>query len=61
MTYIEIIILIVAGIFAGFINTLAGGGSIVSLSVLMLRLIQRLRNWPEMKMSKYATIQLFMN
>ena len=35
MTYIEIIILIIAGIFVGFINTLAGGGSIISLSVLM--------------------------
>ncbi len=35
MTYIEIIILIVAGVFTGFINTLAGGGSIISLSVLM--------------------------
>jgi len=35
MTYIEIIVLIVAGVFTGFINTLAGGGSIISLSVLM--------------------------
>ena len=35
MTYIEIIALIVAGITVGFINTLAGGGSIISLSVLM--------------------------
>lgn len=32
----EILILVVAGIITGFINTLAGGGSIVSLSVLML-------------------------
>lgn len=32
----EIILLIVAGIFVGFINTLAGGGSIISLSILML-------------------------
>jgi len=35
MTYIEIIALIIAGITVGFINTLAGGGSIISLSVLM--------------------------
>ena len=32
----EIIILIVAGLLVGFINTLAGGGSIISLSVLMM-------------------------
>jgi uncharacterized membrane protein YfcA len=36
MQTIEIIALIVSGIFVGFINTLAGGGSIISLSVLML-------------------------
>jgi uncharacterized membrane protein YfcA len=36
MTWIEIIILIVSGFFVGFINTLAGGGSVISLSVLML-------------------------
>ena len=35
MTLAEIIILIVAGILVGFINTLAGGGSIISLSLLM--------------------------
>ncbi len=33
---IEIIILIIAGILVGFINTLAGGGSIISLSILMM-------------------------
>ena len=33
---IEIVILIVAGILVGFINTLAGGGSIISLSILMM-------------------------
>lgn len=33
---IEIIILIVAGLLVGFINTLAGGGSIISLSILMM-------------------------
>jgi len=32
----EIIALIVAGVLVGFINTLAGGGSIISLSVLMV-------------------------
>lgn len=33
---IEIITLITAGLLVGFINTLAGGGSIISLSVLMM-------------------------
>ena len=32
----ETIILIIAGILVGFINTLAGGGSIISLSILMM-------------------------
>ncbi len=36
MNIAEIIILLVAGVFVGFINTLAGGGSIVSLSVFMI-------------------------
>ncbi len=36
LTVSEIIVLIVAGIMVGIINTLAGGGSIISLSVLML-------------------------
>ena len=36
MSLTEILILIVAGVFVGFINTLAGGGSIISLSVLMM-------------------------
>ncbi|PLW95516.1 MAG: hypothetical protein C0593_14015 [Marinilabiliales bacterium] len=35
MTLIEIIVLVVAGLMVGFINTLAGGGSIISLSLLM--------------------------
>jgi uncharacterized membrane protein YfcA len=35
-TWIEAVVLIVSGILVGFINTLAGGGSIISLSVLML-------------------------
>jgi beta-aspartyl-peptidase (threonine type) len=34
--WIEIVSLIVAGLMVGFINTLAGGGSIISLSVLMI-------------------------
>lgn len=36
MSIIEIIALIVSGALVGFINTLAGGGSIISLSVLMM-------------------------
>lgn len=36
MTTIEIIALITSGLFVGFINTLAGGGTIISLTVLML-------------------------
>lgn len=35
MTVSEITILILSGLLVGFINTLAGGGSIISLSVLM--------------------------
>jgi len=35
MTIAEIVALIVAGLCVGFINTLAGGGSIISLSLLM--------------------------
>jgi uncharacterized protein len=35
MTWLEITLLIVSGILTGFINTLAGGGSVISLSVLM--------------------------
>jgi hypothetical protein len=36
MTWYEITALIVSGLLVGFINTLAGGGSVISLSVLML-------------------------
>lgn len=36
MEFAEIVMLIFAGLMVGFINTLAGGGSIVSLSLLML-------------------------
>ena len=36
LQWIEITALIVAGVMVGFINTLAGGGSIISLSVLMV-------------------------
>jgi len=35
LTWISIIILICSGIVVGFINTLAGGGTVVSLSVFM--------------------------
>lgn len=35
MSIAEIIALIIAGVAVGFINTLAGGGSIISLSLLM--------------------------
>jgi uncharacterized protein len=35
MTLLEAVILIFSGVFVGFINTLAGGGTIISLSVLM--------------------------
>jgi len=36
MGLIEILILVFSGLMVGFINTLAGGGSIISLSVLMM-------------------------
>jgi len=36
MSWIEITVLIFSGLAVGFINTLAGGGSVISLSVLML-------------------------
>jgi uncharacterized membrane protein YfcA len=36
MGWIEGILLIVAGVAVGFINTLAGGGSAISLSILMM-------------------------
>jgi uncharacterized protein len=35
MSWIEITALIISGLLVGFINTLAGGGSIISLSLLM--------------------------
>ncbi|MBN2173304.1 MAG: sulfite exporter TauE/SafE family protein [Bacteroidales bacterium] len=35
MTWFEITLLIVSGVFVGFINTLAGGGTIISLSLFM--------------------------
>lgn len=35
MTWLIVIALIVSGIFVGFINTLAGGGTIISLSLFM--------------------------
>ncbi|MCX6245063.1 MAG: sulfite exporter TauE/SafE family protein [Bacteroidetes bacterium] len=36
MSVVEIIVIVVAGIFVGFINTLSGGGSVISLSLLIL-------------------------
>ena len=36
MAWLEVVILIVSGILVGFINTLAGGGTIISLSALIL-------------------------
>jgi uncharacterized membrane protein YfcA len=36
MPVIEIIVIIIAGIFVGFINTLSGGGSVISLSLLII-------------------------
>lgn len=35
MNWIEVMLLIFSGLLVGFINTLAGGGSIISLSILM--------------------------
>lgn len=35
MTWLIVIALIVSGVFVGFINTLAGGGTIISLSLFM--------------------------
>lgn len=35
MSWLEILLLIISGVLVGFINTLAGGGSIISLSVLI--------------------------
>jgi len=36
MSITEIIVIIVAGVFVGFINTLSGGGSVISLTLLIL-------------------------
>jgi len=36
MNVVEIIVLVVSGLLVGFINTLAGGGSIISLSILIM-------------------------
>lgn len=35
MTFLEVLALIISGVFVGFINTLAGGGTIISLSLFM--------------------------
>jgi uncharacterized protein len=36
MSVVEIIVIVVAGILVGFINTLSGGGSVISLSLLII-------------------------
>jgi uncharacterized membrane protein YfcA len=36
MSFTEIIVIIIAGILVGFINTLSGGGSVISLSLLLI-------------------------
>ena len=36
MQWADIVALIVSGVFVGFINTLAGGGTIISLTVFLL-------------------------
>jgi uncharacterized protein len=36
MSITEISVIVVAGIFVGFINTLSGGGSVISLSLLLI-------------------------
>lgn len=36
MSWIEILIIVLAGVVAGFINTLAGGGSVISLTLLII-------------------------
>ena len=36
MTVTEIVVVVLAGVLAGFINTLSGGGSIITLSLLIL-------------------------
>jgi len=36
MTLPEIIVIIIVGIFVGFINTLSGGGSVISLTLLII-------------------------
>jgi len=36
LTWVHFVILIISGLVVGFINTLAGGGAIISLSVFML-------------------------
>jgi uncharacterized protein len=36
MSFTEIVVIVIAGIFVGFINTLSGGGSVISLSLLLL-------------------------
>ncbi len=35
MTWFEVTLLIVSGVFVGFVNTLAGGGTLISISLFM--------------------------
>jgi len=36
ISWVEILVLVISGVLVGFINTLAGGGSVISLSLLLL-------------------------
>jgi len=36
MSVTEVVVIVIAGIFVGFINTLSGGGSVISLSLLLI-------------------------
>jgi uncharacterized membrane protein YfcA len=36
MSVTEIVVIIIAGVFVGFINTLSGGGSVISLTLLLI-------------------------
>ncbi|HOH22693.1 MAG TPA: TSUP family transporter, partial [Bacteroidales bacterium] len=35
LTWVTVLILIISGVIVGFINTLAGGGTVISISVFM--------------------------
>jgi uncharacterized membrane protein YfcA len=36
MSFVEVVVIILAGVVVGFINTLSGGGSVISLSLLLI-------------------------